>query len=409
MSQHAYGRRPDGAGSYSRSGYSRSSRESQRARGIGSLSGNSWLSDAEPESPLPTPPTVRPVRVGAIVGLLFLLLCIAALVLFVIVPALSLESSKTASKHEGMEAIEATEKAVSQASAIRSAGLTESPSSTSSSRGSTATLDQVLGGSMAFSPSQLLLVPGSKSVISVDLSGAGVSAGSATFDVASIQSAIAAIEELGDCGFVFIDTGTGRGLAYNADKEMYVASAAKAPFVYWLLSTNANLDEFENEEIQWIIEESDNGSFEDLYSQYYADGYVGMMERYNVVHEDYEGDYYPCMSARSLAAIWADILSYLRTGESNAKWLAGLLESTEMSFIRDGLSGLNVDVMNKAGWIDEEDCRSVTDAGIVGSNGHTYVMVIETSQIDDEEAEERVSDLARALFNARAHLEESAQ
>ena len=60
--------------------------------------------------------------------------------------------------------------------------------------------------------------------------------------------------------------------------------------------------------------------------------------------------------------------------------------------------------MNKAGWIDEEEYLSVTDAGIIETPERTYIMVIETSQLDGGDAEANVATLARALFDARFNL-----
>ena len=107
------------------------------------------------------------------------------------------------------------------------------------------------------------------------------------------------------------------------------------------------------------------------------------------------------MSARSLASFWAEILTYVQGGSDDAKWLAGLLGSTSTSFIRDGLQGTGANVINKGGWIAEEGYASVSDAAIIEFDGHVYIMAIVTEEADWSETESNVTNLARALFDAR--------
>ena len=111
------------------------------------------------------------------------------------------------------------------------------------------------------------------------------------------------------------------------------------------------------------------------------------------------------MSARSLASFWVEILDYVNSESEDAQWFAELLASTETSFIRDGVGETGARVMNKGGWIGEENYASVTDAGIIELNGHTYLMVIVTGQMDDEAITEiNVTNLASALFAVRNQL-----
>ncbi len=328
---------------------------------------------------------VQPLHPKKLVFIAGLVLLACVLMIFVAEPLISAEaSSKTGIQRATTE--------------VNVVGTTEKVVASNSSE---ASLPGVKG---SYKPASkdVLAIPDQKALISLNLknkSSATVDSSSAAFN--DIRSAIADIEKTDSCGFVFFDADTGLGLAYNAGEEMYIASAAKAPFIFWLLSSNTSLDEYELQESTWTIEDSDNESFEDLYERYYADGYVDTMESYNVNHEDYYGDYYPKMGARNLAAVWTDILVYLRGQSKNAKILTNLFESTSTSFIRDGLSGVDATVLNKAGWIDEEKYRSVTDAAIIEADDRTYIMVIETSQIDGGNAEAKVSALARALFDAR--------
>ena len=271
-------------------------------------------------------------------------------------------------------------------------------------------------------PNDMLSIPDSTDVVSINLNGGHVRELSDS-RLGDIKNAIASIEELGHCSFVFFDVDNGHGLAYNADEVMYVASAAKAPFIYHLVTTVPNLTEDERQNVEWAIVDSENEAFETLFFDHLDEGYPEWMTGFDVHHDDYYYDFYPKMSARSLASIWADLLLYLQGGSNEAQWLAELFGSTTTSFIRDGLYDTGAVVMDKAGWIVEESelygtyededgdelvsyeilqYRSVSDAGIIQADGRTYIMAIVTDQPDMGTTEANVSVLARALFDQRS-------
>ncbi len=206
------------------------------------------------------------------------------------------------------------------------------------------------------------------------------------------------------CGFVFLNVGTGRGLAYNAGEVMYIASAAKAPVSLYALTHGAGASAYEREDIEQTITYSDNDSFEAFAYTYATADYVQWLGLYEAYHDDAYYDLYPMMSARSLAAFWAEILQYVQAGSPDAKWFASLLESTDTSFIRDAIGEKDVVVMNKGGWNSEEGFESVSDAAIVQEDGRTYLMVIVTNQPDGGVSEANVTALASALFALRSSL-----
>ncbi len=342
---------------------------------------------------------VRPLSLRTIAIIVSVVALACVLIIFVAVPLINADRKAT---EDGLRHV-ANE--VKTLTAVEAAASDFAVSANAQSHDAyTPTVQDVLG------------IPQSKNVTTLDLSqGQSAQAGN---DVAlgRVRSAIAAIEELGDCGFVFIDMGTGRGLAYNVGQVMYVASAAKAPFVYWLLTSKVGLDEWERQSADWIITESDNESFEELFANYYDSDYATMMEAHGVPENDYSGNYYPNMSAKSLAALWVEMQAFMQSGSPDAQWLADLLASTSTSFIRDGLEGTDAVVINKAGWISEdggyysEDSdeaiayESVTDAGLISVDGQVYLMAIVTNQPDGDTSEQGVRDLARALFDARSTL-----
>lgn len=255
-------------------------------------------------------------------------------------------------------------------------------------------------------PADLLAIPGSSNVLELDLNG-GVDAG--VFQGESlrfIESALSDIRELGSCGFVFLDANTGRGLACNADEALYIASAAKAPLAFYAVQHGAANNEADSANIEQAILYSDNDAFEAFGYNYTDEEYSSWLAAHEVFHEEYYYDLYPPMSARSLAAIWAEIREFAQSGEPGAGWFAGLLASTDTSFIRDALYDQDALVMSKAGWIASEDgeYQSVSDAAIIQVGNRTYLMAIVTSQPDWGMTEENVTVLARALFDARDEL-----
>ena len=250
-------------------------------------------------------------------------------------------------------------------------------------------------------PSDFLAIPGSLDIVHVDLNNANAAEPVSSVDAASVREAIATIEEFGPCGFVFVDVSTGRGLAYNADDVMYRASAAKAPMAYYALVHGAGADEYARESIEAAIVDSDNDAFEAFAYNYTNEEYNAWLIEHGVYHEDYYYDLYPPMSARSLASFWDEILRYIQDGSDDAKWLTGLFGSTTTSFIRDGLWGTGANVINKAGWIAEDEYASVSDAAIIEFEGHVYIMAIVTGERDWDATEANVTELASALFDAR--------
>jgi len=328
-------------------------------------------------------PAVKPARTGLLAGLVFLLIGVIVLVAFVI---------STTSGSGGKQGSSQT---------IETAGQVANGVHTVEGASSSGAVSRPVVHSYDIDPADFLAIPASPSVVAVELGGGASSKEPSGIDLSKVQQAVSAIERNGDCGFVFVDLDTGRGLAYNAAEVMYVASAAKAPFIYWLITSGIELDEEDRENVQWTIEDSENEAFESLFFQYYSDDYAKMMDDYGITHEDYTGDFYPKMGARNLASLWAAMYQYTQSGTEDGTWLGKLFGMATTSFIRDGVKGTGATVMNKAGWIGEDEYMSVSDAGIIKEDGHTYLMAIVTAQSDNDADEAHVSALARVLFDLR--------
>ena len=398
------------------------SRDSARyVSGKGKLA-NMRVEEADGHGVLPESPGVKPIHVGVVGGLVVLAICICALAVFV-VGAGSNSASKTQDDESGgvaasgsaavaldvSDVAEASDSA-SSAGASGASGASSSSGASGSSSSASASNASSSSGSPAVAlaildidPFTLLGIPGSSSVITIDLSQNDVVTGVPACDLSNALAAIAGIEENGDCGFVFLDMNTGRGLAYNADEVMYIASASKAPLAYYALQNGAYANGYETGNIEEAIVYSDNDAYEAFGYNYQDYSYISWLAERGVVHEDY-GDLYPLMPARSLASIWVEILRYIQGGSEEATWFASLLASTEVSFIYDGLQDTGATVLNKGGWIADWDCDSVTDSAIVQIDGRTFIMTIVTGQPDDDYPEREVAALARALFDLRDKL-----
>lgn len=250
----------------------------------------------------------------------------------------------------------------------------------------------------------MLSIEGSESVVSVNLSPSSTRADLDPVRLQPVEAALSEIREEGPCGFVFIDVGTGHGLAYNSDEAVYIASSSKAVFAYYALTRGAGESSYQRDNIESAIVYSDNDAYEAFGYSYFDNECGDWMERHGVGSTVYQGDLYPRMSARSLASFWVDILHYLEAGSEDAVWFGDLLSRTSVSFIRDGLEGSGAAVMNKAGWIADWEADSVSDAAIVKADGRTYLMVIVTGMPAWESTEASVSTLASALFALRDTL-----
>ena len=247
-----------------------------------------------------------------------------------------------------------------------------------------------------------------------------------------IESAASAVAQTGGAlSVVFVDMNTGAGIAYAPDTEVYGASSFKAPYALYVCEQlvekgKASLDDVctvgatygldephdpseahvTRDLISKAVAVSDNDSFKILRNAYDAQGYESWAESLGVTDAPIDPvSYYPSYCARSSARLWCEMLGYLGTGTATAQWLEGLLEQTTVSFIRTALEGEDVRVLNKAGWLGgDPEYNSVTDAGIIECNGHTYLMCLMSSMSDSAETEALLEQLASALFAARDAL-----
>lgn len=267
-----------------------------------------------------------------------------------------------------------------------------------------------------------------------------------------------------DAGFVFMNLDTGAGIAANADQKVYGASSIKGPFVTYLCeslidgeeittdtmcaSMNDNFSRNGSASVGSLITNtitlSSNGAFGSLSEQYSDSDYDNWLESVGVDPGIYErADYFAWYTARDAAKLWTETYDYLGSGSETADWLAGLMEDTNVSYIRDGASALKtqltedewqmppmqssptkliratadsvsgyqsktaildgVKVANKAGWCvddasDSVDYDSTSDNGIVTIDGQDYLLCIMTGSPYSDNSAQNVANLAASLI-----------
>lgn len=236
----------------------------------------------------------------------------------------------------------------------------------------------------------------------------------------AIEAAVADIAERADVGFVFFNTATGRGMAYNADAEMYGASSYKAPYALYVCE---RLVELNRTSLSTAISSRTTGTVKSLIEDAIIwssnDAFTTLRANFDgVQYDDWaatlgvddapagDGVWFPSYSARSSAKIWREMAGYFEFGTDTSAWLKETLTKPEVSFIRDGIARKGLVTYNKAGWIASgEGFNSTSDAAIIEYKGDQYVMCIISSLPYGESNAARVSTLADALFDARAALE----
>lgn len=288
-------------------------------------------------------------------------------------------------------------------SSTKTAGTTK-PSSASSSSGSASDSAELPS---EFTPKDMLAIPAKTTADAFSLNPDSEPPTINPLAREKLATAAEAIEKYGPCGFVFLDLQTGLGIAHNAGQEVYTASSSKAVVTLYALlqsrKTGVPLPDWERENIESAITVSSNEAFDAFGFKYLTADYTKWLADHKVAYDQATYGLYMNASARSVTSLWDEVYLYLAGGGADAKWFSGLLAKTNRSFIRDGLEGTGADVRNKAGWIaGGPSCTC--DAGIIEHDSRSYLMVILTGQPNTVDAQNRVSALAKLLFEQRKAL-----
>ena len=123
----------------------------------------------------------------------------------------------------------------------------------------------------------------------------------------------------------------------------------------------------------------------------------------------WEGMWYPYCTTRELAKLWLGAGGYLLSDAEHASWMDGLLRSTDLSFFRNSITGVQK-ILSKPGYECEPmlNMDALAEGGTVVADDGTYVLAIMSdAPYDDEyltENQELIENLAAALANARTSL-----
>lgn len=257
-----------------------------------------------------------------------------------------------------------------------------------------------------------------------------------------LEDLISECNYYGDVAFMFLDTETGKGIAYNIDAKVYGASSYKAPYALYIceelvgsgkVDLDAPISTYYNYEtqganyladitsvtdgdpisfdvsvrdyIEMAIVDSDNVAYVTLRQAFDGMGYEEWVEQYDVKNPPFDiNSYFPYYSARSSAMLWTEMSLYWEKGSEAAGFLKECCGNTYLSFIGNGLEE-GVEVYNKGGWIAEAGYASTCDAGIIDApDGKTYVMSIMSSMPSGSINQELVSSIAAELFSLRSSL-----
>ena len=213
----------------------------------------------------------------------------------------------------------------------------------------------------------------------------------------AIESQISNFESDGyTIAFVLSDVTTGRAMAYNADSQIYSASAIKAPYLMALASSGAidvnAVYQAGNEQtatlkrdIDQVLTVSDNDAYARIYEQYGHDSFNAWAQQSGAATRMGGSRGYVYTSARDMAKLWSAgygvLLDHQTSGaaaisDEALQWLSGDMTNSLNSSIHSALGDTNT-VYTKAGWINGEgDFYALNDGGIVTSSVGNYVLTV---------------------------------
>ena len=236
----------------------------------------------------------------------------------------------------------------------------------------------------------------------------------------AIESQISNFESDGyTIAFVLSDVTTGRAMAYNADSQIYSASAIKAPYLMALASSGAidvnAVYQAGNEQtatlkrdIDQVLTVSDNDAYARIYEQYGHDSFNAWAQQSGAATRMGGSRGYVYTSARDMAKLWSAgygvLLDHQTSGaaaisDEALQWLSGDMTNSLNSSIHSALGDTNT-VYTKAGWINGEgDFYALNDGGIVTSSVGNYVLTVMSTACGRSEL---MTDLVSTLDSVHA-------
>lgn len=162
----------------------------------------------------------------------------------------------------------------------------------------------------------------------------------------SLSNALAYYDANGyEASYLFMDLGTGRGIAGNLDASIYGASSFKGPYCVYVVNKELPNDitsvrDSRRQQIENTIMWSDNASYGQLRRDFGTDGMREWLSEAGVDENLVDDTYFPTYTGRQAALMWLKIYDYLEhAGTSASQWLSDTFEGTEVSFLRNGALG----------------------------------------------------------------------
>jgi hypothetical protein len=146
------------------------------------------------------------------------------------------------------------------------------------------------------------------------------------------------------------------------------------------------------------IVNSNNKTYVTLRNSFDDSGLATWLSSLGIDQDEAYDTSFPTYSVRDGAKLWMEMYKYIEAGSENAEFLAGLLGTTEKSFIRDAvktnalstltgqqLSGYDTDADDDSTASDnEEDAESAASAAEIDSDSDATSEVVVTSTADQE-------------------------
>ena len=176
-------------------------------------------------------------------------------------------------------------------------------------------------------------------------------------------------------GFVLVDMTTGEGIAYNADRSIYMASAIKGPYVVSVMNAYPSAVNTHYATIQNITRVSSNEAYNALRNHFGNECMVQWCKKAGI---DPSIGYrrWTDMTPREVCLLWMQNYRYF-TSSSTGKMVGTWFQNPSNSPIKAAIGGKYV-TQTKGGWIAGSNAyyQAANDAGIVYANGRPYVVVI---------------------------------
>ncbi|MDO4538480.1 MAG: serine hydrolase [Coriobacteriales bacterium] len=217
-----------------------------------------------------------------------------------------------------------------------------------------------------------------------------------------IQQALDELATTGNtAGFLMMNLRTGRGVAYDPDKQLYGASSIKALYIGSAIAVHPEAVHDHAEDIQQVCFYSSDLHYKWILADYGKDPLRAWCAETGAKASIAENLPWDDYAPRDMALLWARI--YLSYGESAECEQFGQWSQTPEYSAIHGQLGDRYTTRSKGGWIDDggKYYQVTNDAGIVYAEGGPYVVAI----MSDLRAEMyRLYPLVEAINAAHAEI-----